>query len=92
MSHCQTYAELLQVVDGDAVAEEVEESILKHAAVSVADGRLAKGIRFGNWKLCSGGNLRENETVTVEPVGVLGVELHELVEQDVSDRRHTPRK
>lgn len=37
------------------------------------------------------GDLRENETITVQPVGVLGVELHEVVEQDVSDRRHAPR-
>jgi hypothetical protein len=33
-------------------------------------------------------NLREDEAIPVDPLGVLGVELHELVEQDVGDRRH----
>lgn len=35
-----------------------------------------------------GGNVRENESVTVDPLGVLGVELHEFVEQDVGDGSH----
>lgn len=35
-------------------------------------------------------DLRENEAVTVQPLGVLGVELHELAKQDVGDRCHTP--
>ncbi|KAI5462659.1 hypothetical protein BGZ63DRAFT_220928 [Mariannaea sp. PMI_226] len=34
--------------------------------------------------------LRENEAVTVEPLGVLGVELHELVEEDVGNGSHSP--
>lgn len=34
----KTYAEGLDVVHGDIVAEEVEEGILKHAAVTVAEG------------------------------------------------------
>ena len=33
----KTYAEALDVVHGDLVAVEVEESILEHAAVTVAD-------------------------------------------------------
>lgn len=33
---------------------------------------------------------REDETVTVQPVGVLGVELHELVEKDVGNGCHAP--
>ena len=37
------------------------------------------------------GDLREDESVAVQPLGVLGVELHELVEKDVGNRRHTPR-
>ena len=36
-------------------------------------------------------DLRENESVSVDPVGVLGVETHELVEKNVSDRGHTHR-
>ena len=35
-------------------------------------------------------HLRENETIAVEPIGVLGVELHEVLPQDVGDRRHAP--
>ena len=36
-----TYTEVLQVVHGDGVAEEVQQSILEHAAVTVAvEGRL----------------------------------------------------
>lgn len=37
-----TYAELLEVVDGQVVAEHVEESILEHAAVAVATRREPK--------------------------------------------------
>jgi hypothetical protein len=33
-------------------------------------------------------HVRENETITVGPVGVLGVEVHELVEQNVGDGGH----
>jgi hypothetical protein len=36
-------------------------------------------------------DLRENESVSVDPVGVLGVEGHELVEKNVSDRGHAHR-
>lgn len=32
--------------------------------------------------------VRENETVAVEPIGVLWVESHELVPEDVGDRGH----
>ena len=36
-----TYTEVLQVVNGEGVAEEVQQSILQHAAVAVAvEGRL----------------------------------------------------
>jgi hypothetical protein len=35
-------------------------------------------------------NSRENETVAVQPAGVLGVELHELVEDNVGNGRHAP--
>lgn len=34
-----TYSEVLEVIQGDVVAEQVKESILKHAAVAVPDGR-----------------------------------------------------
>lgn len=30
----------------------------------------------------------QNEAVTVQPLGVLGVELHEVVEQDVGNGGH----
>lgn len=62
-----TYSEALQVIHRDGIAEKVEESILKHASVTVG----------------------ENKTIAVDPVGVLGVEVHELVEKDVSHGGHT---
>lgn len=37
----------------------------------------------------NGEYVRENETIAVHPVGILGVERHELVEQDVSDWGHS---
>jgi hypothetical protein len=37
-------------------------------------------------------DLREHETIPVKPLGVFGVEPHELVEQDVGDRCHAPEK
>jgi hypothetical protein len=40
---------------------------------------------------CMEVDLRENESVSVEPVGVLGVEGHELVEKNVSNRGHAHR-
>lgn len=45
----------LEVVDGDLVAEEVEEDVLESASVTVG----------------------ENEPVAVDPLGVLGVRVHE---------------
>jgi hypothetical protein len=33
---CDTYTEVLQVVDGEGIAEEVQKSVLEHAAVAVA--------------------------------------------------------
>lgn len=35
-------------------------------------------------------NSREDEAITVQPAGVLGVELHELVEKNVGNRCHAP--
>ena len=34
-----TYSESLEVIDAEVVTEEVEESILEHAAVSVAEAQ-----------------------------------------------------
>lgn len=34
--------------------------------------------------------VRENESIPVQPVGVLGVELHELVEENVGNGSHSP--
>ena len=36
-----------------------------------------------------GDDLREDESVTIEPVWVLWVEAHELIEKYMSDRSHT---
>ena len=38
----ETYAEVLQVVDRDLVAEKVDESILEHASVAVSANLLAR--------------------------------------------------
>lgn len=47
---------------------------------------------LGSWAWCGRGNdLRENETITVDPVWVLGVEVHELVEHDVGNGCHAHR-
>lgn len=54
-------AEVLEVIDGELVAEQVQQRVLEHTAVAVG----------------------EDKAVTVQPLGVLGVELHELVEEDV---------
>jgi hypothetical protein len=62
-------SEALQVVHGDIVTEQVEESVLEHATVAVG----------------------KNETIPVQPVGILGVEVHELVEEDVGHRGHAHR-
>jgi hypothetical protein len=35
---------------------------------------------------------REHEAITVQPFGVLGVELHELVEENVGNGSHAPRE
>lgn len=37
------------------------------------------------------GHLRENETISVQPLGVLGVEVHELIEDNVGNGSHSPR-
>jgi hypothetical protein len=42
-----TYTEVLQVVDGDLVAEQVDESILEHASVTVAKVKVSILIRQG---------------------------------------------
>lgn len=42
--------------------------------------------QLNQWMRC---DLRENESVSVDPIGVLGVETHELVEKNVRDRGHT---
>jgi hypothetical protein len=52
-------AEVLEVVHGEVVAEEVEQGVLQNTAMAVG----------------------EDEAVTVEPLGVLGVEPHELVKE-----------
>ncbi len=44
-----------------------------------------------SWAIAVGGqNLREDETIAVQPRGVLGVEAHELVEENVGNGSHAP--
>ena len=94
--------ELLQVVDADLVAEQVQESILEHATVAVAARVSAivksAAIFYHLWPKRSyilrivWWYLREHEAVPVGPLRVLRVEPHELVEEDVGDRGHTHRR
>lgn len=91
----ETYSESLDVIDGQGVAEQVEERILEHAAVAVAGlGRNAcQSHDFARGFSPHGvgrQHLREDESVAVQPVGVLGVELHELVPENVSNGSHAP--
>lgn len=85
-----TYTEVLQVIHANGVAKEVKESILEHATVTVPDlvsYNSFPAIETQNRKK----NVRENKTIPVNPVGVLGVEAHELVEEDVGDGGHAHR-
>lgn len=101
-----TYTEVLQVIDGHSVTEEVEQSILQHATVTVAiqcklvdnSGISATGLSPScgctpslQTRATEEWNIRKNESVPVSPARVLGVEVHELVEQDVGHRGHTHR-
>jgi hypothetical protein len=88
-----TYSELLEVLNAQIVAEEVQQSVLQHAAMTVAichscqlQTRRAETKKVQEKRQ----NSRENETIPVQPLGVLGVELHELVEEDVGNRCHAP--
>lgn len=67
----------------------MEESILEHATVAVPAQWLAIS-RVPPDIAINSGNLRENESITANPVGILGVESHEPVEKDVGNRCHTP--
>lgn len=53
--------ELLQILERDVIASNVEHNVLKSTTMAVG----------------------ENETITVDELGVLGVVGHELVEQDM---------
>ena len=37
------------------------------------------------------GSVREDKAVAIDPIGVLGIESHELVEEDVGHRGHAHR-
>lgn len=59
-------SEVLEIVHGDLVAEEMKEGILKHASVAV----------------------RKHKAISVEPAGILRVEGHELVEENMGHWGH----
>lgn len=95
--------ELLQVVDANLVAEQMQESILEHATVAVAARMSAivkpAAIFYNLWlkssyilRMLVWWYLREHEAISVDPLRVLRVEPHELVEEDVGDRGHTHRR
>lgn len=83
----KTYAEGLEVVHGDLVAVEVEEGILEHAAVTVADELLECNSKL---KLMGTLDSREDKSIAVQPLGVLRVKVHELLEKNVGNRSHAP--
>jgi hypothetical protein len=86
-----TYTEGLEIIHGEFIAIEVEESILKHASVAVSVSRRKSLVsHFPCVYLAQRRDVRENESVTVVPLGVLGVKPHEPVEEDVCDRSHAP--
>ncbi len=68
----------------------MEESILKHATVTVPVQIVSCVTEGTRYQIDSGG-LREDKSIAVNPIGVLRVEFHELVEKDVSNRCHAPR-
>lgn len=82
----QTYSEVLEVIDGDFVAEQVQKSVLQHASVAVAVSpcQILGYTQHMPRPACS----REDEAIAVDPIRVLGVEVHELVEEDVGNRCH----
>jgi hypothetical protein len=86
----ETYAEGLQVIHGDGIAVEVEEGIQEHAAMPVTERRCVSALVIGSLPSNPSRNLRKNEAIPVEPLGVLGVELHDPVEKHVGDGRHAP--
>jgi hypothetical protein len=63
----------------------MKESILKNTSVAVAIKISASA--FVSLSLLL--DLRKNEAITVDPIWVLWVESHELVEENVSHRGHT---
>ena len=81
----KTYTEILEVLDGQGIAEEVQQGILQHASVTVTERKMLGVI--GIWCVfCR--HSRENESIAVQPLGVLGVELHVLAEENMGNRSH----
>lgn len=82
----------------------MQKSILQHAAVTVTDREVSLWNQTAEYRgktspmtsnplelLCAQEYVRENESVAVQPLRILGVESHELVEQDVGNRGHAHR-
>ena len=56
----QAYSEVLQIIQGHLVAKEMEESILKHAAMSVAIPNQLVLLLYGCCMWCVKGQPRED--------------------------------
>ena len=74
----------------------MEESVLKHAAVAIARVKVMS-LRFFSLffffkkkKKIHQSYSRENEAIPVEPLWILGIKLHHLLEQDMGYRGHSP--
>ena len=81
-------SEMLQVLDGQFVTEQMKEGILKHASVTVPIQNILVNDVIGIRRAC----VRENKTITIRPVRVTGIEAHELVEENVSGRGQAHRR
>ncbi len=92
-----TYSEGLEVINGEFIAAKMEDSILKHASMAVAWGQ--SGFILGNLQPLKSrirmdlmtGDLREDKSVPVDPFGILGVVVHDPVEQNMGSWGQTPR-
>lgn len=80
-----TYTEGLEIVNGDSISVKVEQSVLQHASVTVSTAVRSLPIILMTC-VYDNRHLRKDESIPVKPLGVLGVEVHEFVEQHMGGR------
>jgi hypothetical protein len=84
-SNAADLAKVFQIVHGQLVAKEMQQSILKHASMAVSDC----GVGSNSSRRVA--DLRQNEAITIDPVGILGIEGHEFIEEHMGDGSKTHR-